>query len=75
MNEEKQQKVINDLREEIKLATDKGIRGRLICGAYHDFLRGKVLILQDLELITLEDAVKMLADIEIACSGAWEEQV
>lgn len=75
MKQEKVESVINDLREEIKLAKDKGIRGRSICGAYHDFLRGKVLILQDLEIITLEDAVKMLADIEIACSGAWEEQV
>ena len=73
MNEEKKQKVISDLREEIRQAKDKGLRGRLICGAYHDFLRGEVMILFELELITKAEAPQMLGDIEIACSGAWEE--
>lgn len=73
MNEENTRKVISDLREEIKQAKAKGITGRLICGAYHDFLRGEVMILFNLELITKAEANQMFEDIEIACSGAWEE--
>ncbi len=45
----------------------------MICGAYHDFLRGEVMILFELELITKAEATQMFGDIEIACSGAWEE--